>query len=934
MRKLLASVTLVLAVSGSWGRAAQDSARSAQIFKTGVDLITVDVAALDSRGQPVEDLRARDFVVKIDGKARDVVSAELVKVDRPAPEPSRPDATPSLVSTNAPVTGGRLVAIGVDQTLIVPGSITALLGATSRFVEGLTPRDHVALVTFPEPGPRVDFTTDRSRVRDAIDLIAGQPARMASRRYFMSLTEAIGINEKERLFAKTNDLPEAVWRSLGPMMRRVFERGACEGLTVAELMQPGNGETLTRCVIQMTQEASVQVLEARQEANISLRRLESFLTELVPIEGPKSMVLISAGLLVEDLSILNEVARLAAAARTSIHVIAVEPDRDPTETIAPLPTGQSGFALQDRQLELTGLETVADRTGGSFVRARAGTGDVLFDRLSTELAAWYVVAVERRAGDPERQRVDVEVRRRGVQVRANRTVVATAAMNAARPPEDVLREALSSPIAISGVALRVTTFTQRDPLTGKYRLHVAAHVGQPGTPPGEFAVGYAVMDDANRVVSSLGRRLSLAPAGDSGSAPLVFDSALAIDPGSYSLRFAVVDREGRRGSVVHRVELAPPDVGELATSDLIVGNVPAEGEALHPGVEPHISGRVAGYLELYPGADGAEGLSVRFEIAEGAASPALATEMLNIGAGAKPEWRVASGAVGASLLPGRYVARATILRGDETLRVVSRPFVLERAAEEVSRRTDRVRGVAIAPDLQLRTASYVARVVGSLGNVVATEQFTLADPDRRVTSDFLLVRYPGSVRDLLSFRDVTHVNGAAVDGREEQLVSLFVKPVGLIRERVRQITLAAEAHVPPVLNPIFGLAFLQPDFQSRFELTVNDAGGDWPAQVKAVEFVEIARPTLLRAGPLGDLDLPTRGTAWLEEATGRILQTDVQVGSGRNAPAMVTRFRVDDRLQILVPELMRTRNPDGVATYSNFRRFNVQTDTTIPDPPR
>jgi hypothetical protein len=30
---------------------------------------------------------------------------------------------------------------------------------------------------------------------------------------------------------------------------------------------------------------------------------------------------------------------------------------------------------------------------------------------------------------------------------------------------------------------------------------------------------------------------------------------------------------------------------------------------------------------------------------------------------------------------------------------------------------------------------------------------------------------------------------------------------------------------------------------------------------------------------------------------------------------------------------MRTEHPDGVAVYTNFRRFGVQTDTQIPTPP-
>jgi hypothetical protein len=45
---------------------------------------------------------------------------------------------------------------------------------------------------------------------------------------------------------------------------------------------------------------------------------------------------------------------------------------------------------------------------------------------------------------------------------------------------------------------------------------------------------------------------------------------------------------------------------------------------------------------------------------------------------------------------------------------------------------------------------------------------------------------------------------------------------------------------------------------------------------------------------------------------------------------MVTRFRVDDRLQVTVPVEMRTENPDGAAKYSNFRRFGVETDAAIP----
>jgi VWFA-related protein len=928
MRKLFACVTVLSALVAPSGRAAQETDPSRQVLRAKVDLLTVDVAALDGRGDPVEDLRARDFVVKVDGKTREVVSAELVRVDREPRAAVEDRPFEALVSTNEVVPGGRRVVIGVDQTLIVPGSIATLLRTASGFVDGLTPRDHVALVTFPEPGPRVDFTTDKARVRAAMTGIAGQPAKLTTSTFNAGLVESIAIFENERLFYKLGGSAEQIWLSLGPMTRRVLERGTCEELSGEDLGLIQNTETLVRCLIQLGNEAMLDVLNVRQEANISLRRLESFLRELVAIDGPKSMVLISAGLLVEDLTVLNEVVRLAAASRTSIHVVAVDPERDRSETIRGLPHGQSSLALQDRQLELTGLEEVADRTGGSFVRARAGTGDGIFERLLSELSAWYVVAVERRPDDPERQRVDVEVRRRGVTVRSNRTFVASAAINAKRSGEELLSEAMASPIAIAGVPLRVSTFAQRDAATGEYRLHVAAQIGPPGTQAGEFIVGYVVMNEANQPVASLGRRLMLTPADGTANTPLSFDTALGIGPGTYVLRFGVVDPEGRRGTVNRRIELDRPAGGDLQTSDLIVGTVPAEGEVMHPAVEPRIEdGQVAGYLELYLADGDPGGLTVSLEIAEGHASPALSTQLLNVGAGPQPQWRIASGAVELGVLPGRYVARATIRRNGEALRVLSRPFVLEPGADRRPRPTSGPRSVAISPEMQRRTAAYVESVAGSWRNIVAQEELVLGN--RQVTSDFLLVRYPGSDRDLLLYRDVLRVNGVEQSERQERLAELFLKPMSGIRDRAAQIALAAEKYVPPVLNPIFGLAFLQRDFQSRFELTVQDAGPDWPPQVKAVAFVETARPTLLRTGPLGDLDIPTRGTAWVEEGTGRILQTELQVGSGRSATTIVTRFRLDERLQIMVPELMRSENPAGVATYGNFRRFTVQTDAEI-----
>ncbi len=937
MRRLLVFVLLAVVVRA--GHAAQDS--PPQRFRAGVDLITIDVAAVDAKGRPVEDLKPGDFIVKVDGKPRPTASAELIKVDRGKPAPARPS---ELISTNDAPQNARRIVVAIDQTLITPGALAPLQKTASEFIGRLTPADYAGFVAFPEPGPRVDFTTDKTRVRKALEGIIGQPARIFSGDFNIGLSEAFTITGAEGTQARIVDPSDTrpMREQTPPTIMRVLERG-CRGMTIDELLDPLTDPNIIRqCRRDVYSESNNIASNARLEATISLRALERMLRDLALLDGPKTMIVFSAGLVNEDPTLLNEAARLAALARTTINVIAVEPERNqelrnmPGSLSLSSSASQGGLSLMDRSFELAGLEQIADRTNGTLFRGVAA-GKGIFERLESELSAWYLVAVDRQPGDPDTQRVEVEIRRRGVTVRSNRNAVSITP-SGRRPLDELLNEALSSPFTIPGLPLRVSTFAQRDADPTKYRLRVAADIGQPGEPGGEFALGYVLTDEKGRVVTSAGSRRNLAPTASGPNQVLQYDTSLAVAPGNYQLRVGVVDGAGRRGTLVRRVELASLAGVDIQTSDLIVGNLPAEGESLSPRVQPQITtSEVAAYLELYlqdPALqDAAANVTVTLDIAEGDATPALATQTLTLRPGQTPSSRIATGFVPATMTPGRYVARATVRRGGDTVKTLTRPITIVRDTSVVSKPPARARGVPITPQLQKLTASYVAGVVDGLANIVAQEEFVLSKPDRRVTADLLLVRYPGTRRDLIPYRDVSHLDGKVVEGREQRLVDLFLKPTDALRQQARQIMASADAYVPSVFNPMFVLGCLQSDFQSRFELTVSDAGSDWPREVKAVTFLEVGRPTLLRTGPFGDIDVPTRGTAWIEEATGRILQTELQVGRGRGIPSMVTKFRLDDRLQVTVPVEMKTENPDGVATYTNFRRFGVDTDAAIPTPP-
>ena len=76
-------------------------------FEGAVDVVAVDANVVDEKGRPVPDLALEEFVVKVDGKSRRVISAEFF-----ASRVSSPKAAPALASDPAAATprdhaGGR-----------------------------------------------------------------------------------------------------------------------------------------------------------------------------------------------------------------------------------------------------------------------------------------------------------------------------------------------------------------------------------------------------------------------------------------------------------------------------------------------------------------------------------------------------------------------------------------------------------------------------------------------------------------------------------------------------------------------------------------------------------------------------------------------------------------------------------------------------------
>lgn len=210
---------------------------------------------------------------------------------------------------------------------------------------------------------------------------------------------------------------------------------------------------------------------------------------------------------------------------------------------------------------------------------------------------------------------------------------------------------------------------------------------------------------------------------------------------------------------------------------------------------------------------------------------------------------------------------------------------------------------------------------------------------RELRSDFLIVKSNGQLWE--PFRDVFEVDHIPVRDRDERISKLFLKPSGDNEERARAIAdESARYNLGAVRrtinNPVFALIFLQPDLRWHFKFTFGKPDRRMGEDVRVVEFLEEARPTVINGLP--GQDMVAYGRFWIEAATGRVVKTEVRVDERGIKAVLTTVFKADERLGIDVPTEMKEdyeladSHVSGTATYGRFRRFQVQATEEVNGP--
>src|SRR5215470_6864223 len=190
MRKRTAAVASGLFVALVAVLHAQDAQTPS--FRAGVEALPIDVVVLDDRGQPVRDLIAADFTIRIDGRARRVISTQWVAAAATT-RPSAP-ALPEGFVSNETAAGGRLLALVIDQPNIPFGDVRPLRNAMNAFVDRLAPSDRLAVIGLGQPSVTTPFLGDKNQIKEAIGRIPGQkPSTGSTTQHDVSASVAMSI---------------------------------------------------------------------------------------------------------------------------------------------------------------------------------------------------------------------------------------------------------------------------------------------------------------------------------------------------------------------------------------------------------------------------------------------------------------------------------------------------------------------------------------------------------------------------------------------------------------------------------------------------------------------------------------------------------------------------------------------------------------------
>ena len=430
--------TLLVFLTGTALVAGQNPTPTSQppTFKVRVDYVEVDIVVTDKQGNLVCDLKKEDFQVFEDGKSQTVTAFTTVDIpveraDRPlfAPSPIEPD-----VKTNEKPFDGRVYVMVIDDLHTRFGRSQRVKLAAKQFIERrLGANDLMAVVhTAGASGGSQEFTNNRKLLLAAVDKTQGRKLDSAT------------VNKTD-VFNRTRDMRQGGDPLNDPddAERALNARNTLDTLrSVADWFGSVRGR----------RKAILFVSEG----------IDYDITDIIPRNGSNHQ---AASMILESTR-----DTIASATRANVSIYGIDPRGltdlgDESIEVSSFPDDTSlgvglGSLHNEIRLSQDSLRTLSEETGG-FAVVNRNDFTTAFQRIVEDNSSYYVLAYYPPDAKPGRvHKIDVRVTRPGLTVRARRGYVTPKKVepkttNSKTKSTPEVREALDSPLPVSGLTLRV-----------------------------------------------------------------------------------------------------------------------------------------------------------------------------------------------------------------------------------------------------------------------------------------------------------------------------------------------------------------------------------------------------------------------------------------------------------------------------------------------
>ncbi len=592
----------VAAEAGS--RSSSTTQQPEQRFRSGVDLVTVDVVVLDRKGEPLQGLSRADFTVLEDGQSQEIREFQSVELPAFAPAPAAAQPVPALRRGSAPIsmnsmTAGRIagrafVLVYDDVNLTRNQSADARKAIRTFLGTAVSNEDAVSLVTTSGGGLfHARTAEDRQRLLALLDGVEGKFIDDTSGER-MSDFEALRIHINQDTLVAARVRRRYEYYRVGGLEPITTPNGRDDMPRIRET--PGNVGVVEPYI---ESRAAAVYSDAVGRNRLTMSVLERALEALRTTRGRKSVILVSRGF-IHDQETRGFRDVTAAARRSNVAIYFVDARGLVATTSnftasegSPTDARDIGATFADIALDAEGAVSIAETSGGFAIRNTNDLGAGL-QRISRESRSYYLIGyvpANDRADGRFRQ-IEVKVKRPGVRVRARKGYYAVDAKALATAnPGDLdpdVRRALDAPRDLADLPVRATALVF-DQVGAGARVVVAADVDakyfqldaddqQRLRGIVELAVGATHLGTGQVFRFEQTTELNLRPETkrqlDVWWYPVSRDFTLP--PGPYQVRVVVRDRSsGRMGSVTHEFEV-PPLEGFRVSSPILTDQVQAD----------------------------------------------------------------------------------------------------------------------------------------------------------------------------------------------------------------------------------------------------------------------------------------------------------------------------------------------------------------------